>query len=81
MKWRVAFKVGRWVQLEYCFLPPESLSDEQSVECVGEIRVRQRQKSGRSRGVKRDPIFIFGLVLKWSPMKEDIKRAKRAFHR
>lgn len=57
MKWRVAFKVGRWVQLEYSFLPPGSLRDEQSVECVGEIRVRQRQESRRRDGVKTDPIF------------------------
>ena len=59
MKWRVEFRVGSSVQLEYCFLPPGSFSDEQSKECVGEIRKTQREENRTRDGQKRDLTFIF----------------------
>ena len=58
MKWRVEFRVLSSVQLEYCFSPPESFSDEQLSECVGENRITKREKNRIRDGQKRDPIFI-----------------------
>lgn len=49
------------MQLEYSFLPPGSFSDEQSAECVGEIKETKRENNRIGDGEirERDPILFF----------------------